>query len=134
VVTELAPLILVLRHLASFPVLVIDEPTALLHPRLHRKLAQAIVRLIRKGLYVWITTTSESFCRQINHFLRIGARIDRARLLEELGHGEQDYLEIDDVAGYELTLEGGQTTVRSLPKFEGGLALSGFDEELSFAR
>lgn len=83
-VTELAPIILVLRHMAGFPVLILEEPEAHLHPRMQRTLAQVIVRLIRKGLYVWITTHSENFCQQINNFMKIGAVEDRAKLRDEL--------------------------------------------------
>jgi hypothetical protein len=128
-VTELAPIVLVLRHLSDFPVLVLEEPEAHLHPRLQRRLAQVIVRLVRKGLYVWITTHSENFCQQINNFMKIGAAADRAQLRADmqktLGHayGEQDYLTPDDVAGYEFVNQGERSIVRALDKHPDGLVM-----------
>ena len=135
-VTELAPIILVLRHLSGFPILVLEEPEAHLHPKLQRKLAQVIVRLIRKGLYVWITTHSENFCQQINNFMKIGAIADRTKLnaemQQELGHayGEQDYLTPDDVAGYEFVNQGDHSIVKELAKYPDGLVMPTFNREM----
>jgi hypothetical protein len=129
-VTELAPIVLVLRHLSDFPVLILEEPEAHLHPRVQRKLAQVIVRLVRKGLHVWVTTHSENFCQQINNFLRIGASPERAALQEELGYDEQDYLELDEVAGYHFQNEGDHSVVKPLEKSEEGLSMPTFNTEL----
>lgn len=135
-VTELAPIILVLRHMQDFPVLILEEPEAHLHPRMQRKLAQVIVRLIRKGLYVWITTHSENFCQQINNFLKIGAVEDREKLRAELqtelgcSYGEQDYLTPDDVSAYEFINEGDHSVVRQLKKYEDGVVMPSFNKEM----
>ncbi len=133
-VTELAPIILVLRHMAGFPVLILEEPEAHLHPKLQRRLAQVIVRLIRKGLYVWITTHSENFCQQINNFMKLGA-LDpsrRAEAQEKLGYGAQDYLDLDDVTGYQFTLDetGKRSTVTELKKTGRGMVMPTFNKEL----
>ncbi len=133
-VTEIAPIILVLRHLSSFPVLILEEPEAHLHPKLQRRLAQVIVRLIRKGLYVWITTHSENFCQQINNFMKLGA-LDpsrRAEAHQKLGYGEQDYLDVDDVSGYQFKLDetGERSTVTELKKTGHGMVMPTFNKEL----
>ena len=135
-VTELAPVVLVLRHLSGFPVLVLEEPEAHLHPKLQRKLAQVVVRLIRKGLFVWITTHSENFCQQINDFMKIGVVSDRDRLRAEMqkslgyAYGEQDYLTPEDVAGYELVNAGERSIVRPLDKHPDGLVMPTFNREM----
>ena len=133
-VTELAPIILVLRHMAGFPVLILEEPEAHLHPKLQRRLAQVIVRLIRKGLYVWITTHSENFCQQINNFMKLGALEPsrRAEALQKLGYGEQDYLDLEDVTGYQFTLDGTgkHSTVTELKKTGRGMVMPTFNKEL----
>jgi hypothetical protein len=130
-ITELAPIILILRHALDFPVLILEEPEAHLHPKLQRRLAQVIVRLIRKGLYVWITTHSENFCQQLNNFLKIGCHPDRAALQEKLGYGDQDYLELDDIAGYQFTSEGDKSVVSELKKTPRGLVMPTFNRELT---
>ncbi len=135
-VTELAPIVLVLRHMHGFPVLILEEPEAHLHPRMQRTLAQVVVRLIRKGLCVWITTHSENFCQQINNFMKLGAAEDRAKLRADLqtklgySYGEQDYLTLDDVAAYEFINEGDHSVVRELKKYEDGVVMPSFNEEM----
>ncbi len=135
-VTELAPVVSVLRHMKNFNVLILEEPEAHLHPRLQRKLAQVIVRLIRKGVYVWITTHSENFCQQINNFMKIGAVEDRAKLRAELqtkfgySYGEQDYLTQDDISGYAFLNEGDHSVVKELKKHEDGLSMPTFNKEM----
>lgn len=130
-VTELAPLILVLRHLYQFPVLILEEPEAHLHPELQLRLAQVIVRLIRKGVYVWITTHSENFCQQINNFIKIGSLDPERReaAQQHLGYAPQDFLELDDVVGYQFKIDdtSQRSSVLEMEKTPYGLAMPTFN-------
>ncbi|WP_437277009.1 AAA family ATPase [Sorangium sp. So ce375] len=132
-VTELAPVVVTLRHVGNYRVLVIEEPEAHLHPRLQRRLAQVIVRLVRKGLFVWITTHSENFCQQINNFMKLGAHPQRAEMQRKHGYEEIDYLELDDVAGYQFEADpsGRRTTVTEMQKTASGLVMPTFNRELA---
>ncbi|WP_437673347.1 AAA family ATPase [Sorangium sp. So ce131] len=133
-VTELAPVVVTLRHVRGYRVLIIEEPEAHLHPRLQRRLAQVIVRLVRKGLCVWITTHSENFCQQINNFMKLGAHPRRADMQRKYGYEEIDYLEVDDVAGYQFEADpssGGRTAVTEIKKTESGLVMPTFNRELA---
>lgn len=131
-VTELSPIILVLKHMDNFPVLILEEPEAHLHPKLQRKLAQVVVRLIRKGLWVWITTHSENFCQQINNFIKIGALSDRLAIQQKFGYAAQDFLNLDEVAGYQFELDesGEKAFATEVPKSEQGLVMRSFNREL----
>ncbi len=134
-VTELAPLIFVLRNLSHFQMLILEEPEAHLHPELQRLVAQVIVRLVRKGLIVVITTHSADFCQQINNFMKLGALSPdkRAEAQKKFGYESQDYLELDDVSGYEFKLDatGEHTDVIPMKKTPAGLVMPTFNKSLS---
>lgn len=133
-VTELAPLILVLRHLSSFPALVLEEPEAHLHPQLQRRIAQVIGRLVHKGLFVWVTTHSENFCQEINNLIKLGSLPPdkRAEAQQKLGYDPQDYLDLDDVSGCELRLDptGKRSTAVAMKRTEAGLVMPTFNQAI----
>lgn len=133
-VTELAPLILVLRHLSHFPALVLEEPEAHLHPELQRRIAQVIGRLVQKGLFVWVTTHSENFCQEINNLIKLGSLPPdkRAEAQQKLGYGPQDYLDLEDVSGCELRLSpaGERSTAVEMKRTEAGLVMPTFNRAI----
>lgn len=133
-VTEVAPILLVLRHLDHFPLLVLEKPEAHLHPRLQRVLARVVARLVNKGVYVWITTHSTTFCQQINNLLKLGSMPeDRAvDARAKWGYGDHEALKLDDVTGYQLVTndDTGRTQVTELRKTERGLVMPSFNREI----
>ncbi|MCC6065825.1 MAG: ATP-binding protein, partial [Thermofilum sp.] len=69
-VSELAPLILYLKYyIRPGSVLIIEEPEAHLHPENQRVLAKYLVRLVRKGVHVLVTTHSDYLLEQVNNFI-----------------------------------------------------------------
>lgn len=133
-VSELAPLLLVLRGASPLRLLVLEEPESHLHPKLQRVVARAIVRLVRDGVVVVVTTHSETFCQQINNFIKMGSlpEEERRRAHERLGYGEADYLLADEVAGHRFDVgDDGRTRVTELKRTENGIAMPPFNRELA---
>jgi len=138
VVSELVPLVTLLREGVQPSVLVYEEPEAHLHPRLQRVVALALVRLVRRGVKVLVTTHSDTFVQQINNFIKLGALGLDDEQREALSHetqtekyGEEDYLLLDDVAAYEFNPAGnGRTVVERLAVGPDGVVFPMFNREL----
>lgn len=98
-VGELAPLVLWIKYLLEpREMLVIEEPEAHLHPENQRRVARALVRLVRAGVTVLCTTHSPLILHQVsNHIL--ASRADPARR-KELGFTEEDLLREEEVGAY----------------------------------
>jgi hypothetical protein len=133
-VSELAPLLLVLRGAYPLHLLVLEEPESHLHPKLQRIVARALVRLVRKGVVVVVTTHSETFCQQINNFIKLGSLPDdaRQRAHTRLGYEEADYLLAEEVAGHRFDVaDDGKTRVSELKRTESGIVMPPFNRELA---
>ncbi len=114
-VSEMAPIVLLLRHVVGGrDALIIEEPEAHLHPDNQRRLAQALVKLVRKGLQVVVTTHSDYFVEQVSNFVRLGGFPD---LRAKLGYDAQDYLEAAEVGAYLFHMQSptGPSRVETLP-------------------
>ncbi|RLG23653.1 hypothetical protein DRN85_08965 [Methanosarcinales archaeon] len=111
-VSELAPLILYLKYIVEpRSILIIEEPEAHLHPKNQRILARFLVKLIRRGVNIIITTHSEYLLEQLSNFIMIG-KIEAKDRVERYGYDEEDYLTIDDIAAFVFDMDdksGGST-------------------------
>ena len=99
-VSELAPILLYLKYEVNpKSILIIDEPETHLHPRNQRILARLLVRLVREGVNVIITTHSEYLLEQLRNFILL-SKIEPEKRVEKYEYSEEDYLEPDEFAAY----------------------------------
>ena len=71
-VTELAPVVLYLRHLVHpGDVLIIEEPEAHLHPAAQAEFTKLLARAVRSGVRVIMTTHSEWILEQISNLVEL---------------------------------------------------------------
>lgn len=79
-VSELAPLILYLKHAVQpSDLVVIEEPEAHLHPASQAILAKLMVKMVRAGLYVLTTTHSEILLEEFSKCLEAGQLSDDSK-------------------------------------------------------
>ena len=69
-VSELAPVVLYLRHIVhSDDLLIIEEPESHLHPAMQAAFARELARAVRAGVRILMTTHSEWFLEQIGNLV-----------------------------------------------------------------
>ncbi len=73
-VSELAPVVLYLRHVVrAGDLLIIEEPESHLHPEMQAVLARELARIVGAGIRIIVTTHSEWFLEQIGNLVRRSA-------------------------------------------------------------
>ena len=114
-VSELVPLVLYLKHtVRSGDLLIIEEPESHLHPENQRILAQAIVKMVRSGLKVMLTTHSDFFLSQLSNFVRLSELEDERA---KMNYGEDDFLSPEEVGCYLFEWDKGRegSVIREIP-------------------
>ena len=72
-VSELAPVVLYLRHFVRpGNLLIIEEPESHLHPAMQAAFGHELARLVRSGVRVILTTHSDWFLEQLGNLVRLG--------------------------------------------------------------
>ena len=114
-ILELAPFTLCLKHrVAGGGMLVIEEPEAHLHPGSQVRLAAHMVRLVRSGINVMITTHSAVLLESISQYLQSHPLPPNDRR-HALGAGDL-YLRAEEVAPHLFKPgEHGGSTVEKIP-------------------
>lgn len=129
-VTELAPVLSLLRGAHFDGGLVIEEPEAHLHLSAQRCMARALVKLVNAGVPVVLTTHSDTFIQQINLLMQLHSRAEDSAILDEFGYEYDELLNPDQVVAYEFLTNNAGTNVVSAPLVEGGFAISSLNETL----
>ncbi len=99
-VSELAPLVLYLKYVVTpGSVLIIEEPEAHLHPANQRIVAKYLARLVRRGVYVLVTTHSDWLVEQLSSLVKLGS-LDKDALEEKFPDLKNAVLSPSDVGLY----------------------------------
>lgn len=99
-ISELAPVVVFLKHVVDVgDLLIIEEPEAHLHPVNQRIIAEALVKLVRCGVRVLVTTHSDYLLHQISNFIRLSA-VESEDRRSKLGYGVGDYLNAGEVSAF----------------------------------
>lgn len=92
IVSEISPLLLVLKSGINFKAMIIEEPEAHLHPELQQKMARLIINMMNLGIPVWITTHSDTILQHINNMMKLKNHVRSNELQQEYGYKKEDLL------------------------------------------
>jgi predicted ATPase len=99
-VSELAPLFLYLKYIVKpGSILIIEEPEAHLHPENQRILAKFLVKLVRNGVKIVITTHSEYLLEQLSSFILL-SKVPEEKRVEKYKYSKEDYLLPNEISAY----------------------------------
>lgn len=127
-VSELAPVVLYLRHVVTFGnVLIIEEPESHLHPAMQVELTRQLARLVNLGVKIIITTHSEWLLDELANIVR------RSTLQEQKNDNDfkgEVFLRPDQVGAWLFTPKSRPkgSIVREIQLDDSGLYPSGYEE------
>ncbi len=131
VVTELSPLILILKHREYLNMLFYEEPEMCLHPQLQQKMAKVICRLVNSQVGMVVTTHSDIVLQHINNMIRLSEREDREELCRQFGYTVDDLLKAEQVRVYQIKAgSGGRAAVEELQCGRNGFVIPSFNDAL----
>ena len=105
IVSEISPLLLILKSGINFKAMIIEEPEAHLHPELQQKMAQLIINLMNIGVPIWITTHSDTILQHINNMMKLKNHVRSSELQQEYGYRKSDLLSSTDIQMYQFAAE-----------------------------
>ena len=127
-ISELAPVVLYLRHLVRpGDVLIIEEPESHLHPAMQVEFMRQIAGLVRAGIRLIVTTHSEWLLQELANLVQLSQLPEAER---EGIAGADVTLESEQVGAwlFEPQASGEGSTVREIGLDESGLYPAGFDD------
>ena len=132
IVSEISPLLLVLKSGINFKAMIIEEPEAHLHPELQQKMARLIINMINLGIPVWITTHSDTILQHINNMIKLKNHMRSNELQQEYGYTHADLLSKEDIQMYQFITEKNseKTKLISLKATEYGFVVPTFNNAL----
>lgn len=130
VVTELAPLILILKYSSKFDLLCYEEPEMCLHPQLQQEMAKLLIKLIHKNIQVIATTHSDIIIQHINNMCKMNSLNNPSNLMKEFDLTEDDIIDIKNVAVYQLVDNGDFSTVSKIEPSKDGFSVPTFSNAL----
>lgn len=130
VVTELTPLLLLLKYRRSLQAICYEEPEMCLHPGLQQEMGKLLIRLVNNGLSMIATTHSDIIIQHINNMCRLKEMGSPKELMEKLELSEEDVIDLQKIAIYQFTDLGDHSIVEKVIPEDGEFRVKTFSNAL----
>lgn len=114
VVTELSPLLLLLKYNRTISNMFYEEPEIGLHPQLQSSIARVLCRLVNTKTNVCVTTHSDLIIQHINNMISLKNNSENVDLMEKYGYTQEDLIDYRKVRVYQFNTEGSRTRKKTV--------------------
>ena len=105
VVTELSPLLLLLKYSRKITNIFYEEPEIGLHPQLQKAMGRVLCRIVNSGINVCMTTHSDLIIQHINNMIALNNNSENEELMEKYNYSYEDLLDYRKVRVYQFNTE-----------------------------
>lgn len=134
VVTELSPLLLLLKYNKHMTNIFYEEPEIGLHPQLQCSMARVLCRLVNSNINVCVTTHSDLIIQHINNMISLNDSPKQSELLKKYNYVKKDLIDYEKVRLYQFnTKRSGRvsrTILEEIECTENGFEIPTFNEAL----
>lgn len=130
VITEMTPLLLMLKYKKDLCALMMEEPEMCLHPKLQWLISRALIQIANTDTQVIITTHSDIILQNINNIIKLSANSNKEKLMNEYRYTEKDLITSDKIKMYQLDVIDHKTTITKLECGEFGFEVPTFNKML----
>jgi len=130
-VSEISPLVLLLKSIINYNAIIIEEPEGHLHPEFQWLIARVLIKLVKSGKLVWITTHSDTILQHINNMIKLEGNPNKAELAKEYEYDQDDLIASEDIAMYQFDVgSNNKTTIQTLESNKYGFTIPTFNDTL----
>lgn len=130
VVTELTPLVLLLKHSRYVTDLYYEEPEMCLHPQLQNMMGKILIKMVNSGINVVATTHSDILVQAINNRIKLYTHPQRDEICTEMNIDEKELIGAEKVHVYQFEKIGNKSRLVKLECGENGFAVPTFNNAL----
>lgn len=126
IVTELSPLIMLLKYGMYINQICYEEPEMCLHPELQLKMAILLIKMVNNGLSIVATTHSDIILQHINNMCKVYSEKIPEEYLEQYGLSADDAIDAEKISIYQFHDEGEYSTVERILYKDGEFCVPSF--------